>query len=552
MNALGPVVVAMNSLPSRRFFPLRVPAIHARHGLSLILVFLLLSSAHSNAQSQYVTLRPDSADTPRADVRGVVIDSATGEPIPRALVTLGGREFHSMLTGGDGGFSFDEIPVEHMYVQARRPGYFEGSLTFVRPDKTKDLVVKLTPAGLIFGQVVDENGEPIESAQVRLMQQRMFFGKRKWVNGPTAQTNDRGQYRLPDLRPGNYIVAVGPVMDGSSGEGKTGYATSFYPKAPDPASATPIHISAGEQNEADFELSRVPVFKVAGVVTGPKTQGINVFLTDTSGSQIGIFARQDQATGQFEIRGVPRGTYTLRAQGSVEQGDPLVASAEVTVNADVSGVALLLHAPIVIPIDVRGDPQQPVEVSSGPSSPHVPPINIQAISETNDEGGYMIWEGPPDNGRLVLHLPGPGTYNIIASSYGSSYIRSATSGNTDLLTNPLVVPSSGGVDPIEIVLASDGARVNGVVRGTIGPALVVAVPDSEGRQPAVLPSAVQGGQFSFRSLAPGDYSFYAIHPREQMDYSDRDALTPFRSKAVHVTLTPNQSADITLDLIESD
>ncbi len=537
----------MNSFSLRRRFLLRTRAINP--ALYLILTFVLFPAADSIAQ--YATARSDSKDIPRMDIRGTVINSATGEPVPRALVTLGGPEFHSMLTDGEGGFSFEKVPVEYLYLQARRPGFFERPVTLVQPDKAKNLVVKLTPAGTISGQVLDQNGEPVESAQVRLMQQRIIFGRRKWVNANGTQTNDQGRYRLPNLRPGNYIIAVGPVMDAFVEGGKTGYAPLFYPKAPDPASATPIQISAGEQKEADFELSRVPVFKVSGLVTGPKTQGINVFLTNASGNQLGMFSRQDPATGEFEVRGVPRGTYTLRARASSEQGEQeFTAKTTISVTNDLSGVVLLLHPPIMIPVEVRSDVAQP----TGSNSRNRPPsIDVQAVplGDTAEMGGYTRFGGSPDNGRYSLYLPESGSYNVVVSSYGGGYVRSATSGNTDLLTDPLVVPAAGNVDPIEVVLASNGARVTGVVRGASGPALVVAVPDSEGCQPTVSGYGPQG-QFSFLSLAPGDYSFYAIRPQDQMDYSDRDSFKPFRSKAVRVTLSPNQSADITLDLIESD
>jgi carboxypeptidase family protein len=411
-------------------------------------------------------------------------------------------------------------------------------------------VVKMTPAGLIFGQVVDENGEPIESAQVRLLQQRLVMGKRRWVGSIGAATNDQGRYRLPNLRPGRYIVAV--LNENRTLEaGKTGYASVFYPKAPDPASAAPIQISGGQQSEADFELSPVPVYKISGVVTGPKMQGIGINMADGSGNETALFARMDPATGEFEIRGVPKGTYTLHAQGNTEQGDQLKARATVTVNNDLSGVVLVLHPPIEIPIEVRSESAQP-----GGTDPRsfIPGLNIQAMSTTDEQaGGYANFEGSPENGRYVLHLPESGTYNLGISSYGPGYVRTATSGGTDLLTEPLVVPSTGNVSPIEVVLGSDGATITGVVRGAEGPGVIVAVPDDENRQPTL--SGFGFGsvrQFRLPALAPGDYTIYATRPSQDADYSDRDTLKPFRSKAVHVTLAPNQTTEVTLDMIETE
>ncbi|HEU5401012.1 MAG TPA: carboxypeptidase-like regulatory domain-containing protein [Terriglobales bacterium] len=416
----------------------------------------------------------------------------------------------------------------------------------MRSDAASSVVVKLIPSALISGAVVDENGEAIEGAQVRLLQQRMVMGKRRWATSGAAQTDDQGRFRLPNLRAGRYIVAVGPSAMTSPDAGKTGYPSIFYPKARDLASATPIEVSAGQQAEADFDMSPVPVFKVSGVVVGPKTMGINVSLADSSGNEIDLYARLEQATGEFEIRGVPRGTYMLRAHGFRQQQDPLAAHAVVVVNSDVSGVALVLHPPIAIPVEVRRDVPQP----SGQNS--ILTVSIQAMSATDEQSnGYASFEGTPENQHLVLHLAESGTYNLSITPNGIGYVQSATCGNTDLLSEPLIVPDSGNIDPIEVVLGSDGARVGGTVRGASGTAIVVAVPDDENRQPVVTGYGSQG-QFSFQDLAPGDYSLYALRSSGEWDYSDRDILKPFRAKGVRVTLAPNQKADVNLNLIEAD
>ena len=533
----------------RRFSNFRPPAINALHGLRLTLVVLLLSSAYSNAQ--YATIRPNSDNVARIDVRGTVVNSVTGEPVPHALVTLGGREGHSMLTESDGGFTFEKVPAEDIYLQARRPGFFDKAVTFISPDTAKNLVVKLTPAGLIFGQVVDDDGEPIEGAPVRILQERTILGRKKWRGSISARTNDQGRYRIPNLRSGKYIIAVGPPWIGTREGGKTGYAQVFYPTASDISSATPLPLAAGEQSEADFELSRVPIFKVSGVVTGFKVQGLNVSLTDSFAKEI-AFGRTGLTTGEFEVPGVPKGTYTLRARGSLDQGqggEEVTAQTTVTVNRDVSGIVLVLHPPTVIPVRVRGEFSQ--STTADPAH-RAPAIGIYANPVTDIESGeYGRLDGPAENGQYMLHLAGSGAYSLQIRSFSDGYVQSATSGNTDLLEDALVVPTSGRVEPIEVVIAPDGAKVRGTVRDSGSAVLVVAVPDSERRQPSVIGCGPQG-QFEFQSLAPGDYTFYAVRQSEETDYSDREALKAFRSKAARTTLSANQASEITLDLIETE
>lgn len=537
--------------PRRRFFLFRLRAVHPGPGFCWILVFLfpsfLSSAALQIGLTTLVSPQGATAEVARTDIRGLVVDSITGQPIVRALVSLNGRERYAMLTESDGRFVFEKVPADNSFLQARRPGYFERPQIFIQPEMARNVVIKMTPAGLIFGQVVDENGEPVESAQVRIMQQRAVMGKKRWTSGAGTQTNDQGRFRIPNLRPGSYIVGVSSGTSSAVEGEKRGYPAIFFPKASDLASATPIKISAGGQVEADFKLTPVPVFRVSGIVTGAKAGGTSVFLAGRSGNEFSFPAGVSQLSGEFEIRDVPRGTYTLRAQNYQQHEGPYTGRTTVIVNSDVTGVAVVLHPPIAIPVEVRSDNPQPG--SSDTVSP-VHYVNIQAISGSDDQqDGYARWDGPPENGRLMLHLPESGTYNLLFSSASAGYVQSATSGGTDLLSEPLVISDSGDVTPIEIVLAFDGARVKGAIRGSSGTVVVVAAPDNENRQPIVDFYGPQG-QFFFSSLAPGDYRFYAFRPAEQMDFSDRHVLRPFRSKAVHVTLAPNQTTEVMLDLIE--
>src|SRR5579872_6834706 len=43
-------------------------------------------------------------------IEGAVVNSVTGEPVPRALVQVTGPAQESVLTGNDGRFHFDAVP----------------------------------------------------------------------------------------------------------------------------------------------------------------------------------------------------------------------------------------------------------------------------------------------------------------------------------------------------------------------------------------------------------------------------------------------------------
>jgi hypothetical protein len=55
-----------------------------------------------------------------------------------------------------------------------------------------------------------------------------------------------------------------------------------------------------------------------------------------------------------------------------------------------------------------------------------------------------------------------------------------------------------------------------------------------------------------QSIAPGNYTIYAFDRLENVEYANRTALDNYSSKAAHLTLSPNQTTDVTLDVIQTE
>jgi hypothetical protein len=65
------------------------------------------------------------------------------------------------------------------------------------------------PAGnVITGQVVDENGAALPLATVRILRYVYQQGHQQLVPVGTDRTDDRGQYRVFGLAPGDYLVSA--------------------------------------------------------------------------------------------------------------------------------------------------------------------------------------------------------------------------------------------------------------------------------------------------------------------------------------------------------
>ena len=133
--------------------------------------------------------------------------------------------------------------------------------------------ITLAATGAISGRVFDENGDPLEAVNVRLMQLQFGANRRQLlpVVGVGARvTNDQGAYRLYGVPPGQYIVLAN-VADRSRVQAATiapsGYAPTYYPATPKPSEAQLVTVGLSQDvAEIDLALARVATASVSGVV----------------------------------------------------------------------------------------------------------------------------------------------------------------------------------------------------------------------------------------------------------------------------------------------
>ena len=145
----------------------------------------------------------------------------------------------------------------------------------------------------------------------------------------------------------------------------------------------------------------------------------------------------------------------------------------------------------------------------------------------------------------------PGTYDVEAEGNGSSYVAGMTSGGLDLLSQPLVVAEGSDPQPIEILLRDDAASVDGNVQnstpGQMGVVLMVPEGSTQAapRQVFFNPS----GKFHVQGLAPGSYDVLAFDRLDGIEYRNRESLSAYLSHAAHITLSPEEQARVTVDVI---
>lgn len=320
-------------------------------------------------------------------ISGVVTDGLTKQPIEGALVSMnvagpttpGSRP--RQRTDARGRFIFHRLPPSDAYVlQVSRQGYFDtgykappgvagGSRIPLRDGEWfANANLTMWKPAVITGRVLDERGEPVVGVAVRPITLVPVAGRMKLAAGPAATTDDRGAFRLAQLRAGRYYVHVPSVQitlpDGTAalGDGGTiaahpepltllqstdagrtdglslllgtyptampGNAALAYPMYYHPAARTlenaeAISVNFGDQRpNIDITLAAASTVTISGQVVGPAevVAKLPVRLMPAGSEDIGAGAEAAMTVtdplGRFTLLRVPSGSYSLVASST--------------------------------------------------------------------------------------------------------------------------------------------------------------------------------------------------------------------------------------------
>lgn len=274
----------------------------------------------------YITASSASQQAPKARIEGAVVRQGTGEPLPRARVTLsrsgrgaapavaaptapGARgavtppkPIPPVVTDDQGKFSFQDLDEGPYTLQVlangfvslnygqRYPGGPGAPITLKAGQELKNLTVNLMPTGNISGRIRDRSDQPLANVPVQLMRYSYDAqGQRNYQNVGSAKTNDRGEYRIYWITPGRYYLMAGSAVSGanpllamatmidgnatSANELPMNLGFTFYPGVDDIASARAIDLSPGaDLDSVNLTLSpRPPTHRIRGRVIDSRT-----------------------------------------------------------------------------------------------------------------------------------------------------------------------------------------------------------------------------------------------------------------------------------------
>jgi hypothetical protein len=196
-----------------------------------------------------------------------------------------------------------------------------GALLNVEPGQEMlNLKLTIEQQGAVSGRVVDNNGDPLSGATVILQRRAYQNGVRTLQPAATAQTDDRGVYRIAAIPSGRYFLRASPPNP-PAGMKEVPLPT-YYPNVLDSRRASPIDMAAGaDMKNLEVRVQQGAVFTVTGKVMDgaapaatalvlPAAQGADVASEMTS-IMANIQQRLSRPDGTFTLGNMPAGAYDV-------------------------------------------------------------------------------------------------------------------------------------------------------------------------------------------------------------------------------------------------
>lgn len=535
-------------------------------------------------------------------VHGIVRVGVSGDPLPHALVRIGGDASTGVLTDGDGRFEVADIPAGPQEFTITKPGYLDeaeaaadsiawnahgyGHNVIVAAGMG-DVVFAMEPANSIRGQVQLSTGDVAEGIEVRLLRRTIRDGRAVWQLVGPARTNSEGAYRFGGLTDGLYAVYTAPAMESdapgfvqvgaSAKSARAGYASVFYPDARDLGSAAKIQLHGGEQVQANIALTLEPFQPVAATVTMPgAADNVAVQVLDGQGNALPYIAQYDASTHTAQAL-LPEGNYSMGAsmasrsfhiaatrnanrfemtplgsRGFAGQVSFAVAARPVT------SLNLPMAAAVSSPIQVSLSQTRNVPAQRNEGYAGGPPVFV-TVTQT---GGWL------SDGMVTSFAEGPATGPLQPSTVpaGSYWVSTAigprtmcessfTAGGASLAREPLVLGVTGTTAPLLLSLRDDCARLTLSLPGSLSYTAgeeraytVYVIPDFDSTQ-SVVPQTLRlstGGRMTFAGLTPGAYRVYTFDRPVALEYRNPQVLASLPSQAV--SLEPDGVAELTVEV----
>lgn len=528
-------------------------------------------------------------ETPKQSVQGKVVDVRSGQPIRKVNVHLRGGTGGSYgplsaTTSADGTFTIEDLEPGRYFVTLERAGFVQtasnrtqGTFTLQPGEKLTGLVFPMEPAGVISGKITDVDGDLMSGVNVTAMMTGAKTPAAERNHMGVGATDDRGEYRIADLKPGKYLVMAQPpqlpvpAVKQEKTKQRMVYASTYYPGTLDKSRAIAVQVRAGEEQAANFTALTSHVYRISGTVLGLPSGGVmsQLILYSPAGDVAGGGVQPLGEGNRFEYHDVLAGTYVAMAivVTGIEGGRPDMQMVQLAPQIDVEKTdaeGLQLHAEPGG--QVRGKFQldtgekldwtqltvQLVPTAENVSDSISMPYGTMALqmnhnSTVSSDGTFEVKNLPSGNYQVVV--------GARSDSFRDYYTKSVTVGGRDAADTGFAV--SGNIY-IDVMISAKGASIEGNVvdsheRG-VAYGEVAVIPNTEHRarpDSYQRASTDEHGHFIVRGLNPGSYVVLAFEELQEDEHT-LEFFKAYREKGEKVELEQGARKSVTAKLIPAD
>jgi hypothetical protein len=447
-----------------------------------LLVALLLTPAVSLAQS---------VDPPpwRAQISGRVVSAETGAPLSGATVSLSSTRLltavpprsASVTADEDGTFVFPELPAGDFSITVSRGGYyFGGTRRFeagarvervsLRPRQQLEVTLAMNRGGAITGRLLDELGEPLAAARVTALRYAYEEGAGRQPSpaGVGDFTDDRGEFRLFGLPPGDYAIVAGarPVLDPNLLIGPARPATTpptYFPGTLIEAEAQTVSLGPGEEASVQFGVQQGRVVLVSGravLSDGTPAARMQALLWSSSGSYGSRYSTTTFSDGAFRFAGVTPGDYWVNVSNRAGGAGETASIAVEAGRGDVGDLSIVMRRGATLRGTVVFDGRRPQ-----PSF---------TLSMPFADGARGPFAALGDSGLIRVGADGRfEATNVIgrvafASMHDDWIVTAVTAGGADVLDSGIETAGKDVISGIRVTVTSKLTSVSGRVADRTG------------------------------------------------------------------------------------
>jgi hypothetical protein len=576
-----------------------------RHEFAPVCGVFILAAALATAAPQNPPARPDprtsqptasqAATAPATGrIRGRVVRADTGAPLFGAQITLEGepRVPRRTTTDEEGRYEFTELPAGRFLLDAAQGGYvtlqygqrraFETGRPLMLADAQllEKIDFALPRGGVIVGRITDESGEPVTGAQIRVKRHQYGPGGQRQlaafplgaaINPFALMTNDRGEFRVFGLSPGDYVVGARlqsmalPLVPGAASDAPEEFLPTYYPGTVNAAEAQTITVGISQEVPVHFAMVPGRNVRISGTVVdsnGRPAAGVNLSVlsmtaTTASFGNGGSVA----ADGSFSIGNVPPGEYYLQVRPQLGP-DGESATVSIAVGTEnLAGVLISTTRGTTTTGTVEWDGNAPRAMGTDEN-----PLRIRAIAA--DLRPALLAASPTvdpevdgtvrdDDSFALGGINGQVTFRPMALSAAWT-LKAVLANGKDITDLGADAASLGGDTRIRVIFTDKVTELSGSVRNTRGEPVsdyvVIVLPQqmTDGVAGTRFTRTVrpdQAGSFRTRALPPGRYVAAAIDGLEQGREWDPQVQKTIRAAGQSFTLGEGEALTLTMTLL---